>query len=90
MLKLATSSATPANTSRNSSKNPRKSSSMLWENSSARSAPLIASVPGGMTRSSRPTSSSWDTPSPAATRIWVILSSPPSRYCWAASKVNDV
>ncbi len=67
MLNVATSSATPANTSRKMRRKPTKSALISSFASSTRSAPLITSTPSGVTSAMRATSASWLTPSSALT-----------------------
>ena len=87
MLKVATSSATPANTSRNASKNPRNWSLMSSLFSSVRASPVIASIPSGRTWSKFSTSWSWLTPDSAATSISDALPGLANSSC-AWSNVN--
>ena len=88
MLNVATTRATPANTSRKFSKKPRKSSWMPSSISALSSAPVRLSMPSGSTASMRLTSSAWLTPGSA---VATMLEARPGSFmstCSAKSSVN--
>ena len=90
MLNVATTRATPANTSRKFWKKPRKSPWMSSSCSAVSAAPVRASTPSGRTPSMRDTRSAWLTPGSAFTRMLDTWSDPGTSSRAASSSLNAV